>query len=246
MLDELRDQEPCNVAKDKPSSSQGYFAYSVNRGTSRYNTPDVLLKRKVSMRRKLLEVVAGVGSLAAVAVAGALLVRTATYAASAQAQSATVSNLTITAVSSPATIDLLYPGGNGDVVVTIYNPNLYPVTITAVNLPANTTYATGYTTSSLTRTKAGCLSATPSDVAWNYSTSTSDSSHTLAKALTVAASGQTNNPLTVTFIDDASMTVASPAACSDTYFSMPAMTGVVATNGATTITMSPTIDSWSS
>ena len=33
------------------------------------------------------------------------------------------SNLTITAVASPAAGNLLYPGGTGDVVVTIANPN---------------------------------------------------------------------------------------------------------------------------
>jgi hypothetical protein len=245
-VDELRDQEPCNLAKDRTSNPRGYFAYSVNRRTSRYDTPDVLLTRKVSMRRKLLEVVAGVGSLAVVAVVGALLVRTGTYAASAQAQSATAFNLTITAVASSATAGALYPGGKGDVVVTISNLSPYPVTVTAVGLPTNATYATGYTTNSLTTTKAGCLSTTPSDVIWNHSTFTSESSHTLAKALTVAASGQANNPLTVTFIDDASMTAASPAACEDTYFSMPAMTGVVARNGVASITTSPAIDSWSS
>ena len=207
------------------------------------------------MRRKLLDVVTGAEGLVAVTIVGALLAGTGAYAATrwttagsstAQTQSVTVSNLVISAVVSPVATNVLYPGGSSDVVVTISNPNPYPVTITAVSLPTSTTYATGYTTSSVTTTKAGCLSATPSDVAWNYSTSTSDSSHTLAKALTVAARGQVNDPLTVTFIGDASMTAASPAACEGTYFSMPAMTGVVATNGAATITTSPTIDCWSS
>ena len=75
---------------------------------------------------------------------------------SGEGQSATISNLTITAVASPAATNLLYPGGTGDVVVTISNPNPYPVTITAVQLPTNTTYATGYTTSALTTTQTGC------------------------------------------------------------------------------------------
>ena len=57
---------------------------------------------------------------------------------SGEGQSATIANLTITAVASPAPGNLLYPGGTGDVVVTIANPNPYPVTITAVQLPANT------------------------------------------------------------------------------------------------------------
>src|SRR6187551_2573251 len=67
--------------------------------------------------------------------------------ASAQGQSATISNITITSVASPAATNLLYPGGTGDAVVTISNPNPFPVTITAVQLPTNTTYATGYTSS---------------------------------------------------------------------------------------------------
>jgi hypothetical protein len=187
------------------------------------------------------------------AVAGALLAGGGAYAAtnwsvglaggsSGEAQSATVSNLTITAVASPSVTNLLYPGGNGDVVMTIANPNPFPVTVTAVNLPTNTTYATGYTTSALTTTQTGCLAATPSDVIWNYSSATSGTSHTFTSALTVAASGT----LTVTMTNDASMTPAVPAACVATYFSMPSLTGVTATGGAATATTSPATDSWTS
>jgi hypothetical protein len=167
-------------------------------------------------------------------------------ASTSQSQSAAVSNLTITAVASPAATNLLYPGGNGDVVLTISNPNAFPVTITAVNLPTNTTYATGYTTNALATTQTGCLASTPSDVIWNYSSTTSGSSHALATALTVAATGQPNNPLTVTLTNDASMTSAAPAACENTYFSMPALTGVTATGGAAAVTTSPATDSWTS
>ncbi len=165
---------------------------------------------------------------------------------SAEGQSGTVSNLTITAVASPAASNLLYPGGNGDVVVTISNSNPYPVTVTALQLPTNTTYATGYTTSALSVTQTGCIASTPSDVIWNFSTATSGSSHTLTSALTVNASGQANNPLTVTFTNDVSMTAAVPAACVNTYFSMPSLTGVTATGGAATPTTSPATDSWTS
>jgi len=193
----------------------------------------------------------------ATAVMGALLAGGTAYAAtnwivglnggsSGEAQSATVSNLTVTAVASPAAGNVLYPGGNGDVVLTISNPNSYPVTVTAVNLPTNTTYGTGYTTSALTTTQTGCIATTPSDVIWNFSTATSGSSHTLSTALTVAASGQPSNPLTVTLTNDASMTTAAPAACENTYFSMPALTGVSATGGAATATSSPATDSWTS
>lgn len=165
---------------------------------------------------------------------------------SGEGQSATVTNITVSAIASPAATNVLYPGGNGDVVVSISNPNPFPVTITAVQLPTNTTYATGYTTSALTTTQTGCLSTTPSDVIWDYSTATSGSSHTLTTPLTVAASGQPNNPLTVTFTNDASMTSAAPAACENTYFQMPSLTGVTATGGAATATTSPATDSWTS
>ena len=163
---------------------------------------------------------------------------------SGEAQSATVNNLTITAVASPTAGNVLYPGGTGDVVITISNPNPYPVTVTAVNLPTSTTDATGYTTSALSTTQTGCIASTPSDVVWNYSTTTSGSSHSLTSALTVAASGQSNNPLTVTLGNDASMTSAAPAACENTYFSMPSLTAVTATGGAATATTSPATDSW--
>jgi hypothetical protein len=165
---------------------------------------------------------------------------------SGEGQSATISNLSISAVASPSSANLLYPGGTGDVVVTISNPNPYPVTITAIQLPTSTTYATGYTTSALTTTQTGCLAATPSDVIWNFSSGTSGSSHTLTTPLTVAASGQSNNPLAVTLTNDASMTAASPAACANTYFSMPSMTGITATGGAGTATVSPATDGWTS
>lgn len=161
---------------------------------------------------------------------------------SGESQSATVQNLTIAAVASPAAVNQLYPGGNGDVVATITNPNPYPVTITGVNLPTNTTYANGYTSSALTVTQLGCLLASPSDVIWNYSTAILGSVHTLTNPLTVAASGT----LTVTFTNDASMTANAPAACENTYFSLPSLTGVVATGGAATATTSPATDAWTS
>ncbi len=189
------------------------------------------------------------------AVCGILLAGVGAYAASnwvvnlgagssGEGQSATIQNLSISAVASPAASNLLYPGGTGDVVVTIANPNPYPVTITAMQLPTNTTYATGYTTSALTTTQTGCLAATPSYVLWNFATGTSGSSHTLTTALTVGASGQANNPLVVTLTNDASMTTASPTACANTYFSMPSLTGVTATGGAATSTTSPATDAW--
>jgi hypothetical protein len=193
-----------------------------------------------------------IGSKLASALLGAALVGAAAYAAtswvaglaagsSAEGQAASVSNLTVAAVASPAATNLLYPGANGDVVLTITNPNVFPVTVTGFDLPTNVTYATGYTASNLTGAIAGCAAAT-SDVIWNYSTGTSGSVHTLTTPVTVAASGT----LTVTLTNDASMTAAAPAACEAAYFSMPSLTGVVATGGAATATTSPTTDAWTS
>jgi hypothetical protein len=162
-----------------------------------------------------------------------------------EAASGTVSNLTITAVASPTASNLLYPGGNGDVVVSISNPNPFPVTITQVDLPTNTTYAAGYSDSGLSDPQSGCLASTPSDVIWNYSTGTSGTSHTLNSPLVVAASGQSSNPLAVTLTDDASMGLSAPANCEASYFSMPSFTGIVAAGGGTP-TSSPATDYWSS
>lgn len=161
---------------------------------------------------------------------------------SGEAQSASITNISISAEASPSPTNILYPGANGDVVASITNPNPFPVTITAVQLPTNTTYATGYTTSALTTTQPGCLASTPSGVIWNYSSGTSGSSHTLTTPLTVAANGS----LSVTFTNDVSMTSASVTACANTYFSMPSLTGVTATGGAATATSSPTTDGWTS
>lgn len=191
---------------------------------------------------------ASVGALAVAGVAYGVTNWVVNLAAgsSGEATSASVSNISISAVATPAAANLLYPGGTGDVVLTITNPNSFPVTITAVDLPTNATYATGYTTSALSSTQTGCLAATPSGVTWSFATGTSGSAHTLTTPLTVAATGQANNPLTVTLTNDASMSTTAPAACENTYFSMPSLTGVSATGGAATATASPATDSWTS
>ena len=163
-----------------------------------------------------------------------------------QAQSATISNLTITATATPSPSNTLYPGASGDVVVTISNPNSFPVTITAVQLPANTTYAAGYNDSALSSAVATCnASSNASLVSWTGATGVSGSSHALTTSLTVGASGNANNPLSVTFTNEAAMGTNSPAACAGIYFSMPSFTGIAATGGPGTATSSPATDTWS-
>jgi hypothetical protein len=201
---------------------------------------------KMSTRMKVVSAVIGVLLAGAGAYAATNWVVGLNAGSSGEGQSAAIANLTVTAVAAPTATNLLYPGGNGDVVVTISNPNPYPVTITAVQLPTNTTYATGYTTNALTTTVPGCLAATPSAVTWNFSTATSGSSHTLTTPLIVGASGQANNPLAVTLTNDASMGATTPAACASTYFSLPSLTGVTATGGAATSTTTPATDAWTS
>jgi hypothetical protein len=158
-----------------------------------------------------------------------------------EAQSQPVSNLTISAVATPAATNLLFPGDNGDVVATINNPNGVAVTVTGVNLPTNATYASGYSNSTLAAAQTGCSSAT-SDVIWNYSTISSGSTHTLTTPLIVGA----HATLTVTLTNDASMTGSAPSACEGTYFSMPSLTTVAATAGPGTAASSPTTDAWTS
>jgi hypothetical protein len=202
--------------------------------------------RRLSWLTKGISITLGVVLAGVAAYAATNWVVGLTTNSSGAAQSATISNVTISAVSSPAA-NLLYPGGTGDVVVTIANANPYPVTITALQLPTSSTFATGYTTSGLTTTQTGCLASTPSDVTWNFSTTTSGSSHTLTTALTVAASGKANDPLVVTLTNGAAMASSTPLACANTYFSMPALTGITATGGGTgTATTSPATDGWTS
>lgn len=130
-------------------------------------------------------------------------------------------------------------------VLTITNPNPYPVTVTGVNLPTNTTYANGYTTSALT-TQTGRLSTTPSDVIWNFSSATSGSGHLLTTAVTVGPSGNANNPLTAALTDAAAMALGAPPACENTVFSMPSLTAVSATGGDAPVTSTPATDGWTS
>jgi len=203
-------------------------------------------RERSSRRRRFIAAILGTAAVAAISYGATNWVVGLNGGSSGEGQSANVSNLSISAVASPAASNLLYPGGNGDVVVSISNPNSFPVTITAVDLPTNSTYATGYTTSALTTTQTGCLAATPSGVTWSFATGTSGTSHALTNPLTVAASGQANNPLVVTMSNDASMASTAPAACENTYFSMPSLTGVTATGGAATASTSPATDSWTS
>ena len=198
-------------------------------------------RRRDPRRVRFVRVVAAIGVTAAAALGASSWVVSLAGGSSAQGQSATVAGVSINAIASPSATNLLYPGTAGDAVIRITNTNAVPVTITAVQLPTSTTYATGYSNSGLTSAQSGCTSST-SDVSWSFATGTSGSSHTLSTSLTVAAGGT----LTVTLTDDVSMSAGAPAACENAYFSLPALVGITATAGAATPTTSPAIDAWTS
>jgi hypothetical protein len=201
-----------------------------------------------STLRKAVAATLGVAVAGGVAYGATLWLVGLNSGSSGQGKSGTVSNLTVTAVSTPTPTNTLYPHGAGDVVVKITNPNHFPVTITKVKLPKSTVYAVGYSTKTLTTTKTGCgATSSGSDVSWHYSTSTTGTSHTLATALTVAASGQSGDPLTVTFTNDGYMGTTASTSCEGIYFKMPSLIGVTAYGGGSgSAATSPTTDKWTS
>jgi hypothetical protein len=214
---------------------------SRHRAPGRHRAP----RRRWPRRARVVAAVLGTVLAGSVAFAASNWIVGLNGGSNGQARSVTISNLTITATSSPSPANLLYPGATGDVVITIANPNPFPVTITGVSLPANTSYAAGYSDGALTTPQTGCLAATPSGVTWRFATGTT-SSHTLTSAVTVAASGAPDNPLTVTLTGAATMSSTAPSACAGSYFSMPSFAGVTATGGAATATTSPATAAWTS
>jgi hypothetical protein len=133
----------------------------------------------------------------------------------------------------------IYPGGTGDVVVSIANRNDVAVLVTAVDLPSSTTYATGYTTSTHTVLRTGCSSAT-SGVAWTRSVSGRSSLVPLATPLVIGA----HQSATVTMTNGANMRISAPAVCEATYFAMPELIGIGARTDAHPRTSTPAVDSW--
>jgi hypothetical protein len=203
------------------------------------------MKFKILIFRRLLKISSVVAStffVGAVVGAATLWVIGLNSGSSGQGRSSAVSNITIAAIAVPSPTNLLFPGGTGDVVATITNPNSAPVTLTAVQLPANTVFGAGFSDSALATAVPAC-NATLSTVSWAFETGTSGTSHTLIGAgLTVAA----NSTLTVTFTNDAVMGLTAPAACEALYFSLPSLTNVTATLGAATPTTSPATSGWTS
>src|SRR6202035_4434791 len=74
---------------------------------------------RLSVRMKVVSAVCGCLLVAAGAYAATTGVVGLNAGSSGEGQSAPIANLSITAVASPAAGTLLFPGGSGDVVVTI-------------------------------------------------------------------------------------------------------------------------------
>jgi hypothetical protein len=163
-----------------------------------------------------------------------------------EAQSAPISNLTIAAVASPGATNLLFPGGTGDVVVRISNPNAFPVAITDLTLPDESAQAAAYATSALSGSPVGGCDSSSSKVTWVGAVHGATSSHALTTRLVVAgAVGATPGTLTVTLTNEAQMDAQSPAACAGVYLDMPSLAGVTATGGADTPSAGPATDQYS-
>jgi hypothetical protein len=160
-------------------------------------------------------------------------------AVKASAEPSSVSDLSITAVSSPAATNQLYPGGAGDVIAVVVNPNSFEVAISALQLPSATTFATGYTDPGLTRVKPDCDSS-DSQVGWRFAEPGSGVSHPLNSPLAVAA----GSSLTVVFSDGAVMAQSAPAVCEATYFKMPSLIGITASASSLPVTSGTAIDGW--
>jgi hypothetical protein len=133
----------------------------------------------------------------------------------------------------------IYPGGTGDAAVSIANHSGVTVRVTAVDLPADTTYAAGYTTSARTAPRPGCSAAT-SEVIWNGSTSVRGSVHQLARPLVIGA----HRTAIVTLANGVLMKATAPAACEGTYFAMPALAGIAARIDPRAKPVTPTVDTW--
>ncbi|MBB3086732.1 hypothetical protein [Geodermatophilus sabuli] len=142
-----------------------------------------------------------------------------------KAKAAKIDNLSITAASTPGLNGLLYPGGTGDVTAAIKNPNPFPVVVSALYLPAHTTYAPGYKDDPWHDDDLIALcDSSRSLVSYTQAAATSGAIRELAAPLVVAANGQ----LSVTLTDAASMGSESPNECQGAYFSMPSFTGISA------------------
>lgn len=147
--------------------------------------------RRYGMRMSLATVTTGLVLTAGVAFAA----WTASGSGNGYAKAQTVQSLT-TVDASASTTAQLYPGGTGDVKVTVSNPNSFPVTITGVSGNGTITSDKG----------AACNAST--GVTFTDTTGLSNS---------VAASGST----TITLTGKAAMSSSSDNTCQGAVFTIP-------------------------
>jgi len=150
-------------------------------------------------------------------------------------------NLTLSDASASTTAQL-FPGGTGDVLVKVTNPNPFAVTITAIVLPGASQLAAGFRDPQLRSPKPGCGPAN-SQVTWSDSTS-QPSVHTLDQPLTVGSRTSTTGVLDVRLTGAVTMGSGTPAACAQTFFALPSLTGVRASASSRPPTPSPIADRW--
>lgn len=150
-------------------------------------------------------------------------------------------NRAIVAITGARTAGMrgIYPGGTGDVSVSIANRSSVTIIVTAIDLPANTTYAAGDTMGAQAAARPGCSAAT-SGVTWNGSTAARGSVHRLVTPLVIGA----HRAAVVTLAEAAYMSASAPAACEGADFTMPALTGIGARADAGARTSTPPVDTW--
>jgi len=161
----------------------------------------------ITKRASVVAVVTAAATLAAGGLAYAYWATTGTGTGT--AASGGVLPLTLT----PGTLgtSVLYPSASADVVITVSNPNPFPVSLDSLTLPASA--ATAYSNSGLTSLNAAC-NAAGTGVTWAYT----------SKALSgviVAKKTATNGLLTLTLTNGATMSNSSDTTCASSFFKMP-------------------------
>jgi hypothetical protein len=155
-----------------------------------------------------------------------------------------VSNLSVTTAARRLPSAALYPGGTGDVLIQIANPNPFTVEITRVTLPRSTVHATGRDTEGRGHPRPECDESPSTGVVWNGARPDANSVHALETPLVIGANGTGDNPLTVRLTDAAAMDVTAPSACESTDFQMPALVGLTVARSTSRPTASPAADRW--
>jgi hypothetical protein len=160
-------------------------------------------------------------------------------AAQAQTTPSGTSDLSVDAMGPAGLTQPLFPGATGDVAVVVSNPNSFAVSVTALELPPGTAFASGYADSSLSTPRPGC-GPKVSLTGWSGAAPGEPSWHVLTSSLTIAARSR----LQVDFTGAAYMGQLAPAACQNSYFRMPSLIGILATGTSEPSTSGPVQDSW--